>query len=158
MKEFDNMKIGGFYLQRVLHGKPIISIKKDTESLKKENLLLYGYSNSDKDILKKVDHTYVESTQIKSMKLKKDGEFASSANVLNDEEINNLIKMTDKKIDEAVAMICDAEFDINPKVDGEKNLGCLYCKYKDICFMSKKDEVKITPDEDLSFLGGDLND
>ena len=158
MKEFDNMKIGGFYLQRVLHGKPVISIKKDIESLKKENLLLYGYSNSDKDILKKVDHTYVESTQIKSMKLKKDGEFASSANVLSDEEINNLIKMTDKKIDEAVAMICDAKFDINPKVDGEKNLGCLYCKYKDICFMSKKDEVKITPDEDLSFLGGDLND
>ncbi len=157
IKELETIKIGGFYLQKVLTGKPVISIDKDTEKQKNDNLLLNGYSNRDKDILKKVDNTYVESTMIKSMKLKKDGDFSSHSKVLDDEEINNLIKITNQKIKESIDSICNAKFDINPKVDNDKNLGCLYCDYKDICFMTKKDEVNISPDKDLSFLGGDQN-
>lgn len=157
IKELGNIKIGGFYLQKVLPGKPTISIDKDIEKQRKDNLLLNGYSNRDKDILKKVDNTYVESTMIKSMKLKKDGDFSSHSKVLDDDEINNLIKITNRKIDETIDYICNAKFDINPKVDNDKNLGCLYCDYKDICFMTKKDEVNISPDKDLSFLGGDQN-
>ena len=91
------------------------------------------------------------------MLLKRDGEFSSYSKVLSSEEINNLINITDQKIEEAISSICNAKFDINPKVDNDKNIGCLYCKYKDICFFEKKNEVKITPDKDLSFLGGDSN-
>ncbi len=157
MEEFSNVKIGGFYIQKVLFSKPVIDSKKDYLLLKRDNLLLNGYSNSDKDILKCVDNTYVDSKIIKSMKLKKDGEFYSYAKVLNDNEIDAIVKITDLKINEAIDSICNGVFDINPKVINDKNLGCLYCEYRDICFKEKKDEVVITPKEDLSFLGGDLN-
>ncbi len=157
MEEFSNLKIGGFYIQKVLSEKPVIDLNNDYLSLKQDNLLLRGYSNRDKNILKFVDNTYVDSKIIKSMKLKKDGDYYSYSKVLDDDEINSLIKLTDLKIDEAINSICNAKFDINPKADKDHNLGCLYCKYRDICFKEKKDEVIITPEEDLSFLGGDLN-
>lgn len=157
IKNFSNITFGGFYLQKVLSSKPVISLKKDLDGLKREELLLNGYSNSDKDILKIVDNTYVNSSMIKSMKLKKDGNFSSYAKVLNENEIDNLIKLTDKKIDEAISNICDGKFDINPKSAYGKNLGCEYCEYKDICFVKKHDEVEIKPFSDLSFLGGDID-
>ena len=157
IKELTNVKVGGFYLQKVLGSIPTIKIDKDIETQRRENLLLNGYSNSDQDILKKVDYSYVNSHVIKSLKLKKDGDFSSYSKVLSNEEITNLINITDKKINEAISSICNAEFDINPKVDNDKNIGCNYCEYKDICFFEKKNEMKITPNKDLSFLGGDQN-
>ena len=100
---------------------------------------------------------FVKSNVIKSMKLKKDGNFSSFAKVLNDDEINNLIKLTDKKINDAIGGICNGNFDINPKSAYGKNLGCQYCEYKDICYVKKHDEMEINPFSDLSFLGGDIN-
>ena len=75
----------------------------------------------------------------------------------NKKEIQNLIKITTQKIDQAIDLICNCDFDINPKVTEKENLGCKYCKYKDICFKENKDEVLIKPDSNLSFLGGDTN-
>lgn len=157
IKELSNIRVGGFYIQKVLGSVPTIKIDKDIETQKKENLLLNGYSNSDKNILEKVDYTYVNSNIIKALKLKKDGEFSSYSKVLDNEEINTLIDVTDKKINEAISSICNADFSINPKVDSDKNIGCKYCQYKDICFFEKKNEVRIVPDKNLSFLGGDQN-
>ena len=157
IKEINNPTIGGFYLQKVLPANPVISLEKTVEKQKQENLLLNGYSNSDKDILKEVDNTYVNSSMIKSLSLKKDGEFYAHSKVLDNDAIKKLIEITEEKIEEAIDSICDAKFDINPKVDNDKNLGCIYCDYKDICFMTNKDEMSITTDNDLSFLGGDLD-
>ena len=39
-------------------------------------------------------------------------------------------------------------FDINPKVDGEHNIGCEYCKFRDICFVKNKNKTS----EDIRFL------
>ena len=33
--------------------------------------------------------------------------------------------------------IRNGNFDINPKKIGDKNYGCEFCKYKDICFRKK---------------------
>lgn len=153
--KLSNIKFAGFYLERVLNSIPLVDKKKSFEALKKEGLLLYGYSNSDPDILEKFDKTYKDSTMIKSMRLDSRGEFSRYSKILSDDKINKLIEITDSKIDEAVSLICDAKFDINPKVTEKENLGCGYCKYKDICFKETFDEVLIVPDNDLSFLGGD---
>ena len=157
MKTIENIKFGGFYLQRVLNSKPVIDLNKSSFDKKREGLLLSGYSNCDKNILEKVDKTFDNSKIIKSMKLKKNGDFSGYAKVLSDCEIDKLIDITDKKIDESILHICEGEFYINPKTVENENLGCKYCKYKDICFMTKKDEVLISPDKDLSFLGGDID-
>ena len=157
LEKLQNIEIGGFYLQQVLNSEPVINSKKDTLSLRKENLLLHGYSNSDENILKELDKTYKDSKVIKSMKLTNNGTFYSYSKVLNNEEIDNLIDITNKKIDDAIDSISDAKFDINPKVTDRENLGCKWCKYHDICYVEEKDKILIKPDNTLSFLGGDLN-
>ena len=108
-------------------------------------------------MLEKVDHTYEKSTMIKGMKLNQNGSFSSHAKVLSDSDFKFLIDLADEKIEKAIDSITKGEFYINPKVTDKDNLGCSYCKFKDICFKTSKDEVKINPSKDLSFLGGDIN-
>lgn len=152
-----DIKFAGFYLQRVLNGIPLLDNKKSFESLKKEGLLLYGYSNDDPEILEKFDHCYKESTMIKSMKLDSKGAFSRYSKILSNNKIDKLVDLVDLKIDEAVNGICSSCFDINPKVTEKGNIGCNYCSFKDICFKEARDEVLIIPDSDLSFLGGDVD-
>ena len=45
------------------------------------------------------------------------------------------------KIIEASEKVYNAEFNINPKQLKGKNIGCEYCKYKDICYM-KHDNIE----------------
>ena len=153
----DNVVFSGFYLQRVLNSEVGVNPKKSYEDLKKENVLLYGYSNSDQDLLYEFDNTYKNSQFIKSMRLDSKGEFSRYSKTLSNEEIENLVKITDSKIEDAVKGICNASFDIAPKREEKENLGCKYCKFSDICFKEVKDEVYIAKDTDLSFLGGANN-
>ena len=48
-------------------------------------------------------------------------------------------------------------FDINPKKIGNDNLGCEFCKFKDICFRTEKNIVDLKEYKNLEFLGGDDN-
>lgn len=155
--QLENVTFAGFYLQRVLNSEVNISNKKSYDDLKREQVLLYGYSNSDEEILHKFDNTYKNSKYIKSMKVKKDGSFSSYANVLNNDQINRLIDVVDDKVDCAIHGISEAMFDIKPKRTEKEVLGCSYCKFNDICFKENDDEEIIAPDNGLSFLGGDLD-
>ena len=155
-KKIDNVIFGGFYLQKVLPKKPLINSTKSALEQRKDDLKLNGFSNSDLNILKKVDKNYDEDSMIKSMKILKNGDFAAYSKVVSNEDIKSIINTADKKIDDAIDSILNGEFNINPKVTNKANLGCAYCDFKDICYMTKKDEVMITPDKSLSF-GGDDN-
>lgn len=157
-KKLDNIVFGGFYLQKVLPKKYTIDINKTNEEKKKESLRLIGYSNSDMDILKEVDNCYDDSKMISGLKLTKNNTFYHYSKVLSNEQMDKVINIVDNKIDNAINNILNGKFAINPKVTDKKNLGCEYCKFKDICYKTKNDEVRIIPDKELSFLGGDLND
>lgn len=152
IKNYDplkNAKIGGFYLQKILNNT------KDTEK-KREALKLQGYSNSDIEILSKVDKTYENSELIKSLKMGRDG-FSSYSKVLSTEQINRLTDLVHEKILEAASDITNAQFDINPKeIDGKMN-GCNFCQFKDICFMKNSDIIKLKKQTKEEFLGGDLD-
>jgi ATP-dependent helicase/DNAse subunit B len=137
-----NVKIAGFYLQNIIN-------KENDEN----NLKLNGYSTSKKDILKQFDSSYENSNVIKSMRTKSDGEFYSYAKTLNEIEINNLINLVDKKIEEASNNILDANFKINPKKINGINIGCEFCKFKDICFKKEKDMVNLKEQDYKEFLG-----
>ena len=71
--------------------------------------------------------------------------------------MDSIINIVDNNISNSINHILNGDFLINPKVTDKENLGCKYCNYKDICFRTSKDEVKIVPDKELSFLGGDNN-
>lgn len=149
---FTNPRIAGIYLQKVLNSNNSFSSSKTLEEMRIENLKLQGYSTADLEVLSDFDKTYEKSELIKSMKLNKDSSFSSYAKVLNDEEFDNILTYTDKKINEAVDSILDADFRIDPKVMDNSNLSCCYCKYKDLCFMTNKDTITLEKQNDLSFL------
>ena len=147
--KFKNIKIAGFYLQKILNNE----INKDNNhtylELKENNLKLQGYTNDNLDILEKFDKTYENSQVIKSLKTTSNG-FSHYSKMINDEEIGKLIEIVDEKINFARDNILNGSFDINPKrLDGE-NIGCLYCPFIDICYRQEKDIVDIGGDEDAS--------
>lgn len=149
---FTNPRIAGIYLQKVLNSNNSFSSSKTLEEMRLENLKLQGYSTADLEVLSDFDKTYEKSELIKSMKLNKDSSFSAYAKVLNDEEFDNILTYTDKKINEAVDSILGADFRIDPKVMDNSNLSCCYCKYKDLCFMTNKDTITLEKQNDLSFL------
>jgi len=138
----NNIKIAGFYLQNIIN-----------KELDESTLKLNGYSTNNKEILKQFDNSYESSNVIKSMRTKSDGEFYSYAKVLNDKEINNLIKLVEEKINEAYTNIINSSFDINPKQIGFDNIGCEFCKFKDICFKTEKDIIRLKEMDYKEFLG-----
>ena len=147
--KFKNIKIAGFYLQKILNNE----INKDNNhsylELKENNLKLQGYTNEDLNILEKFDKTYENSQVIKSLKTTSNG-FSHYSKMINDEEIGKLIEIVDEKINFARDNILNGSFDINPKrLDGE-NIGCLYCPFIDICYRQEKDIVDIGGDDNAS--------
>lgn len=142
-----NIKIAGFYLQKIHLEVP----KKENKLLDdklKENLKLEGYSNKNKDYLRLIDEEFENSSVIKSMKVKNDGDFYYYSKVLSDDEIEELSNFTEQKLNEAAKKILKAEFNINPKKIGKTNKGCQFCKFKDICYMEDYDIIKIEKGDD----------
>ena len=126
---FDNVLYPGFYLQKF--------------NITNKDYRLVGYSNSDKDILSVIDKNYDNSKIIKGLKTNKDGSFSKNSKVLNNEQIEEIKKDTEECINTVIDKIRNNEFEINPKVSDDINIGCEYCSFKDICFKEIDDEVKI---------------
>ncbi len=152
-----NVIFAGFYLQKILNDVPLIDKDEDILVNKYKNLKLKGYSNSDFDILSLFDKSYKDSEVISSMKIKNNGDFYSYSKVLSNLEIDNLINLVQEQILKTKEGILNRRFDINPKKVALVNLGCRFCKFKDICFVSSGDVVELQKEKDLSFLGGDVD-
>ena len=151
LKKSDRFKdalIAGFYVQKVLDNVPNINDNKSLFDIKKENLRLQGFSNSSNTILELLDDNYQDSKIIKGLRFKNDGRMYSSAKVLSNKEMDDLVSIVDDKIDDCINNILDDNFEINPKVIDKKNIACLYCKFKDICFVEKKNEVILGGEDD----------
>lgn len=146
---FKNAIIAGFYLEHIIFGTPNIVVGKTLKEQKKEALKLYGYTNKNENILKLMDESFEDSSMIKGLRQTKSGDFDKKAKLLTEEEMNDIVKITEQKINESIEKILACEFTINPKVINNKNKSCKYCKFKDICFTEKADEV---------ILGGETNE
>lgn len=146
---FHNPKIVGIYLQRILNNK-------EDDGEKQEALRLYGYSINDESFLERFDPTYESSKYIKGMKKSKNG-FYSYTKLLEEDDVDSLVKLVDSKIENGINDILNAKFAINPKRIGNINEGCSYCRFKDLCFTKEEDIVNLKEYKDLSFLGGDNN-
>ena len=149
-KKFPNIRIVGFYLQKILHGQINKDNKKDYLDIKKDNLKLQGYSNSDEVILKEFDSGYQNSKVISGMRTNAKG--IASKKILDDIQIDKLASITDDKIEEVIDAVINASFDINPKRIGMDNIGCKYCKFKDICFMNEADIINLEEYKNMEFL------
>lgn len=151
--QFQNAKIAGFYLQKLLN--PAFSYDgNEYEREKRKHLRLDGYSLNEESILEQIDCTYKDSELIKGMKIGKSG-FYSTTKVLSNNQMEQLDKLVLKKIEEASQSIFEGDFKINPKRIGDKLVGCEYCPFSDICFRKEEDIVNLKKIEKLDFLGGE---
>lgn len=153
---FKNIRFTGFYLQQILSSEVTYSSVKTYVEQKQDNMKLRGYSNSDLSILEVFIPDYEDSQFVKSMKMTSKG-FYHYAKVLDDNKINNLVDYIDKKIIDARDKILDADFEINPKQISSQKIGCDFCKFRDICYRTNNDFVKLKENKSLDFLGGENN-
>lgn len=129
--DFKNVKISGFYLQKILNSK---KTDKDILLEMKSDLKLDGYTNID------IDYSCENMDVIKGLKKTKNG-FSKTAKLINNNKIDTVYGIVSSKINEVVKSIDDACFPINPKnIDG-KLKGCEYCNFKDLCFKKEEDVV-----------------
>lgn len=156
-RKLKNVKIAGFYFQKILNNEITVDNSSSYEQLKKKNLLLQGYSNENIDILSVFDKSYMDSNIIKGMKLKKDYSFYSYTKVLSDEKINHICDIVEAQIKNSAQKISEAEFPIAPRKIGKENKGCALCKFKDLCYTTADDIVELKELTKEDILGGDTN-
>lgn len=154
--EYPKVDIVGFYLQKILPCAITIDPIKTLVDQKRGLLKLQGYSLSDEGKLEQFDKTYVDSQLIKSMKKGNNGFYAYSKTLTNN-NMDNIIEIIDKNINTAIKNIRENNFSINPKQIGKDNVGCSFCKFRDICYMNEKDIIKLAEIDNLDFLGGEEN-
>jgi len=145
---FKDAEIAGFYIQKVLSNIPQIEDNKSLYDIKWDNMKLQGFTNSSTSIISLIDNNYSENKILKNLKYKKNGELDSRSKVLSNKEMDELTSEVENKILECENNIIAGNFNINPKVIKGKNIACTYCKFKDICFMNKKDEVVLGGEDD----------
>ncbi len=140
-ERFSTSSIAGFYVQKVLFNKGNIEDAKTSMQVLASNMRLAGYTNSNEALMEMLDDNYQAGHIILNLKFKKDGSLSANSKVLSDEEMEGIITQVDQVIDKAIASILAGDFSINPKVLNKKNIACTYCKFKDLCFKKKSDEV-----------------
>ena len=141
-----NIKFTGFYLEHILDLNVMKKDNKSIDEIKHDNLKLTGYTTDNINRLSIFDSTYQNSEMIKGMKITKDGSISKLANTLSDSEIDEILKLTESKIKEAIEKILAGDFSINPKILNRENVSCQYCKYNDICYYTEKDLIYLTND------------
>ena len=149
-EDFKTYTCGGFYLQPLFIDKQKCENKVDYEVTKKNALKALGYYNSNFEILGSVYSSYPNSCQIKSLKVKKDGNFYNYAKIFDKDDLNTLFNLVDNLIHQTIDEITKGQFKIEPKVlDNKKNISCEFCPFKDICFYKDKDKVYINSDKNF---------
>ena len=146
---FDNPKVVGMYLQKILNNCYL-------EEEKEVALKLNGYSLNDEVFIEMFDPGYENSKYIRGMKRSKTG-FYAYTKLFEEDEVSALCNLVSKKIDDAISDILEGDFKINPKRIGNVNEGCSFCEYRDLCYMREEDIVNLEEYKDLSFLRGDSN-
>lgn len=149
---FTNPIFTGIYYQNILFNYPTWSESLEKEM--KDRYLLKGYSTDDTSVLEKFDSTYKSSKLIKSMSYSEEKGFSRYTKLINNDTMYNLVKFTKSEIDNKTDKILEGDFSINPKVYDREN-ACMYCTFKDICFMKEKDYKYLEKVENLDFLGGE---
>lgn len=144
----------GFYLQKILGKEISCQEEKDAKTQKRERMKLDGYSTSDVGILEKFDITYENSEYIRSLRMTKNG-FYHYAKVLSEEQINQLIELTTSFVNQARDEILEGNFKIAPKKIEDEEIGCSFCRFRDICFRTEEDIVSLPKPKKLDFLGGE---
>ena len=149
-EQFKSASVGGIYFQNILPNRINRNDKKTYEMQKKDVLKLQVYSNRNQKILQYVDKNYNDSKIINGLKTKSDGEFYQYAKVLDESDMDTLTSVAKNFIEKDALEIQNGEFPMTSKIiDNKTNISCEYCKLKDICYHTNKQNVYLTSDKNF---------
>lgn len=151
--DIKNLEVIGFYLQHILDNEINKEKGKNYSNIKKDKLKLLGYTVNDESKISLFDKNYFDSEVIKSMKMSSNG-FSAYTKLISDEEIDKLISLTEKHIDNAFTKVLEGDFSINPKRIENDLVSCKFCKYKDVCFRREENITNLKEHKNLDFLKG----
>lgn len=157
--KFKNVKIAGMYWQNII--KDLLPANKDKNynSILFDSYRLDGYTLEDINVLEMIDHNYLDSSYLKTIKTKKDGSFYNYSKVLSNDDIDKLLNIVESNIETAIETILKADFSISPKRIGNESInditGCRYCKNYDICYKRNSDIVNLKEIKDLEYIRGE---
>ena len=151
--DIKNVEVIGFYLQHILDNEINKEKGKNYSNIKKDKLKLLGYTVNDESKISLFDKNYFDSEVIKSMKMSSNG-FSAYTKLISDEEIDKLISLTEKHIDNAFTKVLEGDFSINPKRIENDLVSCKFCKYKDVCFRREENITNLKEHKNLDFLKG----
>ena len=154
-----NPKIAGAYIDHFLDElKPAIYGKTYEEI---EDTRIDGISIKDHEILKHIDKYYDVKSYIKGIRIKNDGDFYSNSKVYLESDFDWFLKIVEENIKEVVKSIENCDFEINPKryygTKPNEVVGCEYCKFKEVCYMSAKD-IKMLKKSTIEEVLGDKHE
>ena len=153
---FSNMKVAGFYLQHILPTVMNYDEKKSYALQREQFYQLDGYTRNQISLLHHLDQHYLDGGMVKSLRVTKNNTFYSTAKVIDEETMNQLLDIVDQNIHTVVKAIQRADFKIAPiQIGNEKKedaTGCMYCQYYDICFKKANDYRTVKEYKNLEFL------
>ena len=104
---------------------------------------------------------YDVKSYIKGIRVKTDGDFHANAKVYSEKDFNKLFDIVEDNIKKIVDSIENCDFEINPKrylgTKPDDIIGCEFCPYKEVCYVSGKD-IKAIKKTTLEEMLGDLNE
>ena len=154
-----NPKIAGAYIDHILDDLKSSEYGKKYEDITDNKL--DGITIKDHEVLKHIDNMYDVSSYIKGIRVKTDGDFHANAKVYSEKDFNKLFDIVEDNIKKIVDSIENCDFEINPKrylgTKPDDIIGCEFCPYKEVCYVSGKD-IKALKKTTLEEMLGDLNE
>lgn len=111
--------------------------EEEIEQLVKKQLKVSGIVNSDPAVLKGLDKTHEEKSDVIPVEYKKDGSLSSRSSVMTGEQIELLQKYAYKKVEELGREIKQGNIAVAPSVFKDRD-SCTFCQFKEVCSFDPK--------------------
>ena len=138
---YKNLDLIGLYINNVLTTQ--INVKVDEEELIPSYLKLNGKTIDEVEKIMEVDSTLASSKSsfINGVSLKKEGSLKDSKSIVNQAEFEEYRNIVKNKLLEMDKNLRENNFEIAPSYFSSFDNACLYCSYKDVCFV-RHDQVR----------------
>ncbi len=153
-ERFSKYQLGGAYIESISASIPNYTENKTLEDLLWEQSKLDGLSLNRQEFISRLDHEYMESSYVKGIRVKKDGELYQSNRLLDLSTLEQLLDIVKRNIDVVEEAIRTADFLVMPKKFSSEHTvsSCAYCEYRDICYLKPKDVKILKEYKNLEFL------
>lgn len=153
---FSKYQLGGAYIESISSSIPNYTEKKTLDELLWEQSKLDGITLKRTEFVSRLDNQYMDSSYIKGVRMKKDGDFYQSNRLLEPYILEQLLEIVKKNIEEVEEKVGNAQFAVMPKKFSseikEQVSSCAYCNYRDICYLKPKNIKTLKEYKNLEFL------